>query len=107
MPGKVTRNGRRLIPCPGAGVDFYLASRGYNRGLGKLHHKLMVIDEQVLVIGSFNYTNPANMLNDENIIVMGNLEETRPDSIEKQKKLGKFALQEIDRMINEFGVRLE
>lgn len=39
--------------------------------LRKLHHKLMVIDEQVVVAGSFNYTEPANEFNDENIFVLG------------------------------------
>jgi phosphatidylserine/phosphatidylglycerophosphate/cardiolipin synthase-like enzyme len=34
--------------------------------LCKLHHKLMVIDERVVVVaGSFNYTQPANDYNDE------------------------------------------
>jgi phosphatidylserine/phosphatidylglycerophosphate/cardiolipin synthase-like enzyme len=41
--------------------------------LRKLHHKLMVIDEQVVVAGSFNYTAPANEYNDENIFVIGSV----------------------------------
>jgi phosphatidylserine/phosphatidylglycerophosphate/cardiolipin synthase-like enzyme len=40
-------------------------------GFGKLHHKLMVIDETVVVAGSLNYTAPANEYNDENIFVLG------------------------------------
>jgi len=40
-------------------------------GFGKLHHKLMVIDEDIVVGGSFNYTAPANDYNDENIFVIG------------------------------------
>lgn len=39
--------------------------------LRKLHHKLMVIDELIVVAGSFNYTEPANAYNDENIFVLG------------------------------------
>ena len=39
--------------------------------LRKLHHKLMVIDERIVVAGSYNYTEPANLYNDENIFVMG------------------------------------
>ena len=31
----------------------------------------MVIDERIVVAGSFNYTEPANEYNDENIFVMG------------------------------------
>jgi phosphatidylserine/phosphatidylglycerophosphate/cardiolipin synthase-like enzyme len=42
-------------------------------GVRKLHHKLMVIDERVVVAGSFNYTQPANDYNDENIFVLGSV----------------------------------
>jgi phosphatidylserine/phosphatidylglycerophosphate/cardiolipin synthase-like enzyme len=41
--------------------------------LRKVHHKLMVIDEQVVVAGSFNYTAPANEYNAENIFVLGSV----------------------------------
>ncbi len=40
-------------------------------GFGKLHHKLMVIDDAIVVAGSMNYTAPANEFNDENIFVLG------------------------------------
>jgi phosphatidylserine/phosphatidylglycerophosphate/cardiolipin synthase-like enzyme len=43
-------------------------------GVRKLHHKLMVIDERVVVAGSFNYTKPANDYNDENIFVLGSVD---------------------------------
>jgi hypothetical protein len=39
--------------------------------LRKLHHKLMVIDERIVLAGSFNYTEPANAFNDEDIFVVG------------------------------------
>jgi phosphatidylserine/phosphatidylglycerophosphate/cardiolipin synthase-like enzyme len=39
--------------------------------LRKLHHKLMVIDDRIIVAGSFNYTQPANDYNDENLFVIG------------------------------------
>ena len=39
---------------------------------GKLHHKLLVLDEKVVVGGSFNYTAPANRYNDENIFIIRN-----------------------------------
>jgi phosphatidylserine/phosphatidylglycerophosphate/cardiolipin synthase-like enzyme len=42
-------------------------------GVRKLHHKLMVIDERIVVAGSFNYTEPANDYNDENIFVLGSV----------------------------------
>jgi phosphatidylserine/phosphatidylglycerophosphate/cardiolipin synthase-like enzyme len=34
----------------------------------------MVIDERIVVAGSFNYTEPANDYNDENIFVLGSLD---------------------------------
>jgi phosphatidylserine/phosphatidylglycerophosphate/cardiolipin synthase-like enzyme len=39
--------------------------------LRKLHHKLMVIDDRIVIAGSFNYTQPANDYNDENLFVVG------------------------------------
>jgi len=83
------------------GGDLWTAPK--KDGLNKLHHKLMVLDEQVIIVGSFNYTDPANMLNDENIIVIGDFEETDPDGKKNQKSLAKYALKEIDRMIETYG----
>jgi phosphatidylserine/phosphatidylglycerophosphate/cardiolipin synthase-like enzyme len=37
---------------------------------GKLHHKLFVLDGQVSIGGSFNYTGPANQYNDENLFII-------------------------------------
>ena len=88
-----------------AGIRFRLVPRA---GLPepaprKLHHKLMVIDRQVVIVGSFNYTHPANFLNDENILVIGDMDSTDADSVSKQKLLAGFALEEIDRMIAAFA----
>ncbi|WP_371785682.1 phospholipase D-like domain-containing protein [Streptosporangium subroseum] len=52
-----------------AHIELYFPKR--SPAFGKLHHKLMVIDETVVVAGSFNYTAPANNFNDENIFVIG------------------------------------
>lgn len=88
-------------PLKKAGVKL---SQVYRTGnLRKLHHKLMVIDKQVVIAGSFNYTGPANRLNDENIIIIGNLGETSQTSVEKQKKIASYSLKEIDRIIKDFG----
>jgi phosphatidylserine/phosphatidylglycerophosphate/cardiolipin synthase-like enzyme len=55
-------------------IELYVPKRtGVFADLRKLHHKLMVIDEQVVVAGSFNYTEPANEYNDENIFVLGSV----------------------------------
>ena len=88
-------------PLASEGVELYLTRR--TRALGKLHHKLMVIDGQVIISGSFNYTAPATALNDENIVVIGDLAESDPQEIAAQKQLGQFVLDEIDRMIRDYG----
>lgn len=53
------------------GIKVYLPDRAQLPGFGKLHHKLMVIDEAIVIAGSMNYTAPANEYNDENIFVIG------------------------------------
>lgn len=52
-----------------AGADLKRVQKVHGR-INKLHHKMMVVDEATLVIGSFNYTGPANLVNDENIVVI-------------------------------------
>ncbi len=52
-----------------AGIKVYFPRK--EPGFGKLHHKMMVIDDDIVVGGSFNYTAPANDYNDENIFVIG------------------------------------
>lgn len=76
-------------------------------GLGKLHHKLMVLDEEVIIAGSFNYTGPANMLNDENIIILGDLDTTSKAQKKAQKKIGSYASKEIKRIIKDHGVPMK
>jgi phosphatidylserine/phosphatidylglycerophosphate/cardiolipin synthase-like enzyme len=39
---------------------------------GKLHHKLIVLDDHTVIGGSFNYTGPANQYNDENLFLVRN-----------------------------------
>jgi len=91
-----------------SGVELHLVPRPYLRGIKprKLHHKLMVIDEKLIIAGSFNYTGPANQLNDENIMVIGNLAEEDPSSKKKQERLAGYALEEIDRIIDRFGTQI-
>jgi phosphatidylserine/phosphatidylglycerophosphate/cardiolipin synthase-like enzyme len=86
------------------GGEAWLASR--KNGLGKLHHKLMVIDGAAIICGSFNYTDPANRLNDENILVIGDVEDENPLAQAAQRELAAIAVQEIDRMIEAHGVRV-
>lgn len=71
--------------------------------LGKLHHKLMVLDDEVVIAGSFNYTGPANNLNDENIIILGDLDSTSVTQRAAQQKIATYARQEIERIKNDHG----
>lgn len=71
--------------------------------MNKLHHKLAVIDDQLIIVGSFNYTGPANAVNDENTLVIGDLDETNAQAIANQQRLGSLARQEIDRIVQAFG----
>jgi len=91
-------------PVRNAGAELYLVRK--KGKLNKLHHKLMVLDGQVVIAGSFNYTGPATRLNDENVMILGDLESTNAASVSAQKKLGKYALDEIDRIIDDHGVRI-
>ncbi len=84
-----------------AGIGIKVA--GGRAGLGKLHHKLMTIDDQLSIFGSFNYTKPANRSNDENIVIIGSLDETAVGIKGKQGKIAKGAREEIDRIILAFG----
>ena len=87
-------------PLKAKGVELFITPKR-GTGVGKLHHKLMVIDKQVVIGGSFNYTGPANEFNDENIVILGDLESTSKESIKRQKRIAKFALDEIDRIIED------
>ena len=39
---------------------------------GKMHHKFIVLDDNTVIGGSFNYTGPANQYNDENLFLIRN-----------------------------------
>ncbi len=85
------------VPLKVKGAELYENTPG--NGVRKVHHKLMVIDERLVVAGSFNYTAPAATLNDENIVVLGDLEETNPAAEAAQRSLAAYVLAEIDRII--------
>lgn len=55
---------------------------------GKLHHKVMVIDRQAAISGSFNYTDQANRYNDENVFFIHN------------PAIAQYFIDEIDRIYN-------
>jgi phosphatidylserine/phosphatidylglycerophosphate/cardiolipin synthase-like enzyme len=86
-------------PILDAGAELFWPKAG--SGVRKVHHKLAVIDEQVIIAGSFNFTGPANAMNDENIIVIGCPAEPDPQARENQRLLAGYALQEIERIIHD------
>lgn len=83
------------------GIEVLVA--GNSGGLGKLHHKLMTIDDSLAIFGSFNYTGPANRLNDENILIIGDLEEQDAAAKAAQKRIALPVRKEIDRIADSFG----
>lgn len=86
------------------GIDVFLSDSKKMHGLGKLHHKLMVIDSDIVIAGSMNYTSPANTLNDENIFVIGtpyDLPKGKGGPVDAKEiaKIAHFFKQEIRRII--------
>ncbi len=59
--------GTEFDPFRQAGLSVY---RDVNDG--QMHHKLMIIDESIVVFGSYNFTNSAETKNDENLLVIYN-----------------------------------
>jgi phosphatidylserine/phosphatidylglycerophosphate/cardiolipin synthase-like enzyme len=50
-----------------AGLDVRLAST-----IGSMHHKVFIIDGQVVMLGSYNFTRSAEENNDENLLILHN-----------------------------------
>lgn len=48
-----------------AGVEVYLDGNPY-----VMHHKVIIIDERVVIFGSFNFSDNANTSNDENLLIV-------------------------------------
>ena len=38
----------------------------------KMHHKVIIVDEQVVITGSYNFSVNADRINDENLLVIHN-----------------------------------
>ncbi|MEM1372493.1 MAG: phospholipase D-like domain-containing protein, partial [Pseudomonadota bacterium] len=82
-------------------VDIPLFQNKTGTGVRKVHHKLMVLDDAVTIIGSFNYTGPANLVNDENIVVIGDHDTEDAVQIAAQKQIADYARAEIQRIITD------
>ena len=50
-----------------AGLDVFIDGNE-----GQMHHKTMIVDEQIVITGSYNFSRSAEIRNDENLIVFHN-----------------------------------
>ena len=50
-----------------AGLDVYIDGNP-----GQMHHKIVIVDESIVIVGSYNFTNSAESRNDENLMVIYN-----------------------------------
>ncbi len=64
--GSATQQGNEYDPFMAAGLDVLLD--GNAKGL--MHHKLIIIDWQIVITGSYNFTASAEESNDENLIII-------------------------------------
>jgi phosphatidylserine/phosphatidylglycerophosphate/cardiolipin synthase-like enzyme len=61
--------GTEFDPFKQAGLDVRIDGNE-----GQMHHKVIIIDESIVVTGSYNFTNSAETRNDENLLVIYNEE---------------------------------
>jgi phosphatidylserine/phosphatidylglycerophosphate/cardiolipin synthase-like enzyme len=59
--------GTEYDPFKQAGLDVLLDGNE-----GQMHHKVIIIDKSIVVLGSYNFTNSAETKNDENLLVIYN-----------------------------------
>ena len=65
--GQIKSNiGTEFDPFRQAGLDV----RRDGNSFGLLHHKVIIIDGQIVITGSYNFTSSAETRNDENVIVI-------------------------------------
>jgi phosphatidylserine/phosphatidylglycerophosphate/cardiolipin synthase-like enzyme len=63
-----------------AGLDIRL-----DTSPGRMHHKVMIIDREIVVTGSFNFTRTAERDNDENILIVHDVDLTHQFLIEFER----------------------
>jgi phosphatidylserine/phosphatidylglycerophosphate/cardiolipin synthase-like enzyme len=56
----------QMTPLRCAGLDIRIDGNPY-----RLHHKVFIIDDEIVVFGSFNFSSSAANTNDENIVLIG------------------------------------
>jgi phosphatidylserine/phosphatidylglycerophosphate/cardiolipin synthase-like enzyme len=53
---------------------------------GQMHHKIMIIDESTVIVGSYNFSSSAETRNDEYLLVIYN-EEIAAQFLEEFKRI--------------------
>lgn len=56
----------------GAGVEVYQDGSPW-----AMHHKVIIIDDRIVIFGSYNFSNNANTQNDENLLIIDNADIAR------------------------------
>jgi len=59
-----SNQGTEFTPLTEAGLPVYL-----DGNVGQMHHKVIIIDEQIVITGSYNFSASAERANDENVII--------------------------------------
>jgi phosphatidylserine/phosphatidylglycerophosphate/cardiolipin synthase-like enzyme len=63
---QVTSDGTEYASFMQAGLDVKLDGNGK----GLMHHKVIIIDQRIVITGSYNFTASAEANNDENVVVL-------------------------------------
>jgi phosphatidylserine/phosphatidylglycerophosphate/cardiolipin synthase-like enzyme len=59
-----SNDGTEYTPLKDAGLPIYL-----DGNVGQMHHKVIIIDEEIVITGSYNFSASAERTNDENVII--------------------------------------
>ncbi|MBN1266333.1 MAG: DUF1669 domain-containing protein [Anaerolineales bacterium] len=62
---QINASGAESVRLREAGVDLRLDGNP-----DTMHHKVLIIDEQILILGSYNFTRSAEEKNDENLLIL-------------------------------------
>jgi len=62
-----SNQGTEYDPFKQAGIDVRIDGNA-----GQMHHKVFIVDEKIVVLGSYNFSQNAEVRNDENLIIVYN-----------------------------------
>ena len=63
----MTNQGTEFDALTQAGLPVYLDGNS-----GQMHHKVIIIDDQIVITGSYNFSSSAERTNDENVVIFFN-----------------------------------